>query len=540
MLFSCTGPVFCEDATPSVVVAPAVMPLDIIFVLDNSGSMKQNDREFLMGKFLQTSASNLPVGSRLAILIFDEMPNLIMNLTSTTDPDFQENLQKTISMIDYQGKLTSSPRAIERAIYELANNAREGVEKIIVFVTDGIVDTGDPQKNLTETEWLRTELVADATRQNLKIYGIAFTEAADYRLIQSLALKTGGKYFRALTASEIQGIFNDIINDNLIPTPTPRLVSQIIQRTLNRDKTHQQGQKFWQKPEILAGAAVIGLVLLVSLILLFRRRASRKFQLQIRSIMDEKNSQSGKEIIGDVPPARIQDLSGVMKPPCFEIKQGVTRIGRLTDLNDIAISKPTVSKEHALIEFKNDRYYIIDLRSANGTSLNGKQFSSPDNITEKPLKSGDKIKIDTFECQFFLKSTRAVAQTILRPVATPRKPLPPKNQRSKSGPQAGNEPRMGTPVEMLNRISSEKVTTEDIPIMMRPSADSHNESDPIKNNIVQPVSTGLVDTRFKATCKNHPNRKAPRICPECSENFCLGCMTEKDGKIMCKNCAGEI
>ncbi|MBI4798220.1 MAG: hypothetical protein HY794_05710, partial [Desulfarculus sp.] len=38
-------------------------------------------------------------------------------------------------------------------------------------------------------------------------------------------------------------------------------------------------------------------------------------------------------------------------------------------------------------------------------------------------------------------------------------------------------------------------------------------------------------------CPNHPGEAATELCPLCRQAYCAKCVTEKDGKEMCLNCA---
>ena len=77
-------------------------------------------------------------------------------------------------------------------------------------MTDGIVDTGDTSRDLEKSRWMRDELSADAADNGIKVFGIAFTEAADFQLIQSISQQTKGEYFRALVAEDLKNVFQQI------------------------------------------------------------------------------------------------------------------------------------------------------------------------------------------------------------------------------------------------------------------------------------------------------------------------------------------
>jgi pilus assembly protein CpaF len=65
-------------------------------------------------------------------------------------------------------------------------------------------------------------------------------------------------------------------------------------------------------------------------------------------------------------------------------------IGRLED-NDLCLPKNNVSKYHARLVFKDERYVLLDQRSTNGTYVNGRRISAP-----MVVRRGDKIYIGDF------------------------------------------------------------------------------------------------------------------------------------------------
>jgi pSer/pThr/pTyr-binding forkhead associated (FHA) protein len=71
-----------------------------------------------------------------------------------------------------------------------------------------------------------------------------------------------------------------------------------------------------------------------------------------------------------------------------ELKETVT-IGRDT-ANDLTFSSPTVSREHAALTVKDDRWYLEDRGSFNGTFLNGTRVQPGSPL---PLRHADRIGI---------------------------------------------------------------------------------------------------------------------------------------------------
>src|SRR3989304_790817 len=116
-------------------IAGTVVDKDIILVLDNSGSMKQNDPDFLTSQAVRGFINALDSSTRVAIIIFDQNVNLAVPFTQVS-AESRGMILQSLDMINYRGQFTDSPNAVERAIYELKNNGREEAKKIIIFMTD--------------------------------------------------------------------------------------------------------------------------------------------------------------------------------------------------------------------------------------------------------------------------------------------------------------------------------------------------------------------------------------------------------------------
>ena len=99
--------------------------------------------------------------------------------------------------------------------------------------------------------------------------------------------------------------------------------------------------------------------------------------------------------------------------------KAVTRIGRKPD-NDIGLSDPDVSGQHARIRFEESAFLIEDLRSTNGTYLNGQQISSPTR-----LASGALIKLGGTQLQFVVGTPIPVENLRMTSAGLPEAPPPP-------------------------------------------------------------------------------------------------------------------
>src|SRR5438093_13010710 len=74
----------------------------------------------------------------------------------------------------------------------------------------------------------------------------------------------------------------------------------------------------------------------------------------------------------------------------MEFDKAEITIGRVQG-NDIILPKGNVSKRHSRIVRKDGKFIVVDLKSTNGTYVNGRKITSP-----LVVKSTDKIYIGDF------------------------------------------------------------------------------------------------------------------------------------------------
>ena len=69
-------------------------------------------------------------------------------------------------------------------------------------------------------------------------------------------------------------------------------------------------------------------------------------------------------------------------------------IGRGKQSSDLTIRDPNVSRQHAMVEFLNGQYYMVDMGSTNGVEYNGQR------IQRRPISEGDVYRICDHEVGF--------------------------------------------------------------------------------------------------------------------------------------------
>jgi Mg-chelatase subunit ChlD len=389
-----------EDELPLTDISPASSLIkDVILVLDNSGSMKKNDPGFLASKAVHEFLSSLDDDSRVAVIIFDQSVRVVVPLTEITE-ESRPAILNSIEKLDYRGLYTDSPAAIEKAIYELKNSGRENAKKLIVFMTDGIVDTGNVNRDVEKSRWLQQDLAAGAADAEIQIFSIAFTDEADFQLIQALAQRTGGEYYRALKPEDLQNVFTQVHTIiNKVPEPEPVIIPPtpveppqpvevappppvIIEVPVPAQRMDEEEEL--RSMMILVALSVLIIAVIIMVLMLIR--GSRK-----KGVEDEYAQE-----------AFLNDINNYTTQSSYKLSSKPTMLGRVagTDtehLNYIVIPQTTIGRRHALIEYKDFAYWIIDQGSINGTFVNDQLITS-----ETRLKHGDRIRLHKLEFEFVM------------------------------------------------------------------------------------------------------------------------------------------
>jgi hypothetical protein len=388
-----------------------IPPRDMVLVIDNSGSMKKNDPLFLARDFVRNFIDNQEKNARFGMVLFDETARLLEPLSTAAEGSARYRMLRSLESVDYKGQWTDIPAGIERAVYELKTHGRENAFQAIIFITDGIVDTGNRERDIEKEKWLKESLTAECRKEQIRIIGIAFTENADFSLIQTLALETNGEYFRAANLGEIPAIFNSIQNlirkssdamtsdaqiaGTTAPTPSPPAAATTAPQPVKEKKIaptvnaqRLPPQKIPEK-EFAIGLLVVIIAVLAFLILsavalyLFRRRPAPE-EFADAQTQEEDDPPT---VIANVTQAMLIDAKNVTSKKTFPLTKDVTNIGR-GQTNDVTIPLKNVSGFHATIEHNDGAYFLIDQRSRNKTLLNDVELAP---FTPARLKSGDEI-----------------------------------------------------------------------------------------------------------------------------------------------------
>jgi len=107
-----------------------------------------------------------------------------------------------------------------------------------------------------------------------------------------------------------------------------------------------------------------------------------------------------RELAGSVPSgASIRVMQGFFEGLELPVDRDWMVVGRGRGA-DLLITEPTISRAHAAIGFDGEEFFVEDLGSTNGTSVNGKRKP------KAALNSGDEIQLGKLRLRVTLPSAR--------------------------------------------------------------------------------------------------------------------------------------
>lgn len=186
----------------------AELPADVRILVDISGSMKETDPANLRIPAVNLLVELLPEASQAGIWTFGRYVNMLVPL-APVDDDWRASAKDKARLINSVGLYTNLTEALERARWKVA--ADSGYRHSLILLTDGRIDMREPGAPADTDEQQRQRLLNDVipayVEAGARIHTLALSDGADQKLLQQIALETGGLYLRADNADQLLKAF---------------------------------------------------------------------------------------------------------------------------------------------------------------------------------------------------------------------------------------------------------------------------------------------------------------------------------------------
>ena len=163
------------------------------------------------------------------------------------------------------------------------------------------------------------------------------------------------------------------------------MLGYICQKKINKDKAPQKKE---ERPEIIWEADSVSRDIYTE----NSRKEEESTLMKRNSAEKMRNAEEyGETVILSVNPVK-GPASLVSREPgelaTIYLQGEITVIGKLETAADAVINLPTVSRVHAKIRKRENEYYLMDLNSRNGTSVNGRMLEDGEDYL---LKDQDEV-----------------------------------------------------------------------------------------------------------------------------------------------------
>lgn len=172
--------------------------VDVVFVVDSSGSMSSNDRQDIRITAVKNFIDKLGEKDRAAIVDFDSYASLFQSFTND-----HEKLYTAINRVNDSGN-TNLSKGMNLAIQQFTDSSyiRTDAFKYIIFLTDG---DGSYSTGYTQS----------AADNGIVVYTVGLGSGVNASVLKGIANGTGGKYYFASEADDLIEIYDQAIEETI-------------------------------------------------------------------------------------------------------------------------------------------------------------------------------------------------------------------------------------------------------------------------------------------------------------------------------------
>ncbi|MGH4138184.1 vWA domain-containing protein [Clostridium sp.] len=203
---SCTLSVFAKTGV-------GVSNLDVIFVLDASGSMKTSDPQEIRIEAIKMFLDMCGVaGNKVGLVAYSDNIIRVHNLDTMNSAGDKDSVKRMTTSIPF-GQKTDTGMGIKEAVKLMESGHEIKNKPIIILLSDG---KNDPQRSMTESLKDLNDAINTAKSKQYPIYtiGLNYDGTVDKSQLESISSKTKGKTYITNKAEELTKILTDIYADN--------------------------------------------------------------------------------------------------------------------------------------------------------------------------------------------------------------------------------------------------------------------------------------------------------------------------------------
>lgn len=172
--------------------------VEVILVIDDSGSMYSNDYYNQRLNVAKSLVDNLPEKSKVGVVKFTSTTSLLTRKIT----DDREATKKYLTKTYFRSNGGTNMYNAINSSFSLFESTDDTTLRMMVVLSDG--ETSDTRKHLS--------VVATANKKDVKIYTVGLGSSTSYfsSYLKPLAINTGAAFYLADNASQLKDIYKDI------------------------------------------------------------------------------------------------------------------------------------------------------------------------------------------------------------------------------------------------------------------------------------------------------------------------------------------
>jgi Ca-activated chloride channel homolog len=180
------------------------VPQDYVLAIDTSGSMEKTDPDRQSLQAAKALISNLDADKRVAILLFNDTPQLLLPMTAVQNEEARNNAASRLNEAGMPDRGTDIGSALTAVSRHLDETVLPDRKRAVILISDGHSEV-DLDKTLSPYR-----------KQDVVIYTIGVQMDSDEgtRLLKRIANRTGGRFYSVENAEEVAGVFSSIYKND--------------------------------------------------------------------------------------------------------------------------------------------------------------------------------------------------------------------------------------------------------------------------------------------------------------------------------------
>jgi hypothetical protein len=405
------------------IAAPTTVEPSLVLAVDSSRSLSAAELD-AAADHLADVVDALPGGLPVGVIAFHDRPEWRVHPTPA-----REAVHEALSTLVPEGSVTVLNEALITASQELPSGG------LVLVVSDG----RDEGSAVTAADVERRY-----ARLDVRILTLSIGRSVDDRALRRLSLLTQGRDFGSLgdgdparLAAAIRDAWQDWLGaqPESPPAATPPPPPSPETRSAAESGTARDPVLTWPAAAGIAVVALLGLLAIISAIWRLRHRAETPVPgtsrcskcgatiedwdtscaaCEIAALEEAARTRQVDDAHGDGPPDPLEALDPGLTmavadlgylvfeaddPPDrrFALPRSQTfTVGRAPEVNSLQVDDPTVSAQHFKVIPRDDQFYIVDLDTTNGTTVNHER------VRVRRLSPGDVIRAGLCEFRFEL------------------------------------------------------------------------------------------------------------------------------------------